>query len=407
MYIGIICPPYPSHVTALSALGEALVTRGHRVAFLLPGQCRGHVSPPLELVQTDQASPLPRDVERMLARAASGGAQLYRVVKDMAAMTEALCQRLPALIRGAGIQALLVDQMEPAGGLVARRLGIPYVSVACALPLERDPALPPPFLGWPGDGSEKGIKRNQGGHRVSDVLMRPCTRVLARYGHAWRLPIGSFEQALSPLGSVCQLPAALDFTRHEPPVHLACTGPFRTLTRNAAERPAQPHIYASLGTLQGGRYRMFHRLALACARAGVSLEITHCDRLSAREVASLQRLGAEVHGRVNQKEAIERASVVVSHGGMNTVMDALAAGRPQLVLPIAFDQPGVGARVHQSGTGLRLSRHARPGALAQALERLMHEPAFTERAVAMGEAIRQAGGTRRACDLIEQWLDEK
>ncbi len=54
-----------------------------------------------------------------------------------------------------------------------------------------------------------------------------------------------------------------------------------------------------------------------------------------------------------------RCAAVVHHGGIGTVAQAMAAGVPQLIQPICFDQADNGARVTRLGVGLRLhARHA-------------------------------------------------
>jgi len=45
------------------------------------------------------------------------------------------------------------------------------------------------------------------------------------------------------------------------------------------------------------------------------------------------------------------ASVIVHHGGFGTCAEALRAGRPSLVTPIAFDQFDMAARVQDAGLG--------------------------------------------------------
>ena len=54
-----------------------------------------------------------------------------------------------------------------------------------------------------------------------------------------------------------------------------------------------PFVFASLGTLQGGRFSLFQRIARACRAEGVQLLIAHCDRLDAAQ-AEAQRLLADV-----------------------------------------------------------------------------------------------------------------
>ena len=60
-----------------------------------------------------------------------------------------VCRDAPDAIRRLKIDALLVDQMEPAGGAVADHLGIPFVTICNALAINRDPVAPPAFTPWP------------------------------------------------------------------------------------------------------------------------------------------------------------------------------------------------------------------------------------------------------------------
>src|SRR5215472_13871334 len=58
-----------------------------------------------------------------------------------------------------------------------------------------------------------------------------------------------------------------------------------------------------------------------------------------------------VVGYAPQLDLIQRAALTISHGGLNTVLESLACGVPMVVLPVTYDQPGVGARVEWSGVG--------------------------------------------------------
>lgn len=106
-----------------------------------------------------------------------------------------------------------------------------------------------------------------------------------------------------------------------------------------------------------------------------------------------------------QRAALARAAAVITHAGLNTVLDALEAGVPMLALPIAFDQPGVAARIEHAGVGLRLqSQLASPARIGHALQRLLNEGEFRQRAVRLGAEVREAGGAVRAAELIEAAL---
>jgi UDP:flavonoid glycosyltransferase YjiC (YdhE family) len=65
-------------------------------------------------------------------------------------------------------------------------------------------------------------------------------------------------------------------------------------------------------------------------------------------------LPANVHVEpwVPQEDVFGEASLVISHGGSGTVFGALAAGLPQVVLPLFADQFANGRRVEGAGAGL-------------------------------------------------------
>ena len=82
---------------------------------------------------------------------------------------------------------------------LARALGVPLVSVACAVPMDPEPGVPLPFLGWAHDTTAEGLRRNAGGERVADLLMIPQTRVIRRWAQTWGLgDLRRLQDCLSP-----------------------------------------------------------------------------------------------------------------------------------------------------------------------------------------------------------------
>jgi UDP:flavonoid glycosyltransferase YjiC (YdhE family) len=86
---------------------------------------------------------------------------------------------------------------------------------------------------------------------------------------------------------------------------------------------------------------------------------------------------------------LREAAAVVTHGGHGTVIRALAAGVPALVLPHGRDQADNAARVRSRGAGLQLKSSAPPRAIAAAVQRLLAEPGFREGAERLGETVRR------------------
>jgi MGT family glycosyltransferase len=204
---------------------------------------------------------------------------------------------------------------------------------------------------------------------------------------------------------VSQTVAGFDFPRRSPPPALHHVGPLRPSAEAEpplpfAVRDDRPFVFASLGTLQGWRYRIFRATAQACRALDVQLLVAHCGGLDERQAASL---GATwVTDFAQQRAVLARATLAVTHAGLNTALDALSFGVPMLAVPIAFDQPGVAARIVHAGVGERLGhRTLTAGKVGAALERLLSTPAYRERAKDLGGEIARSGGARRAADIIE------
>lgn len=97
-----------------------------------------------------------------------------------------------------------------------------------------------------------------------------------------------------------------------------------------------------------------------------------------------------------------RSACVVHQGGVGTTAQALRAGKPQVVMPFAFDQPDNAARISRLGAGVCIPRHRYSiDRAARLLNRVFTEPLFGERARLAGEQVRREEGLARACDTVE------
>ena len=424
-HFGVVAPAFYSHYSAMAALGAELVARGHRVTFLHQVDAGAHLQGlPLCFHALGAASHPAGSLAASVRRAANPGGPLglRRVIQDMARTTDMLCRELPPAIEALGIEFLLCDQMEAAGALVAEGMKLPFASVANALPVNREPGIPLPVMPFAYEDSERARHIYQGSTRVYDWLMTPHAEVIE--AHARRLGLGprrALHDCLSPLAQVSQTTETFDFPRRDLPAHFHHVGPLR-FSKGAASAagalakqamppvaPGRPFVFASLGTLQGGRYGLFRRIVRACRRLDVQLLVAHCGGLDTRQEQALRDAGADwVCAFAPQQEALARADAVISHAGSNTVMDAIAHRTPILALPIAFDQPGAAARIRHAGVGLTIAPHfATPGRIASRLQRLLDEPGFAQRMAPLAEDLARSGGTPRAADIIEVALGLK
>jgi len=104
-------------------------------------------------------------------------------------------------------------------------------------------------------------------------------------------------------------------------------------------------------------------------------------------------------------KVFRNAAVIVHQGGSGTTGQALRAGRPQLIVPFGWDQPDNAARVERLAAGIHLARNAYSvKAAVAALERLLQEKQFANRAAQVGEEVQAEDGLTSACNAIETLL---
>ena len=107
----------------------------------------------------------------------------------------------------------------------------------------------------------------------------------------------------------------------------------------------------------------------------------------------------EVVSSAPHSAVLEHAAAVVTHGGHGTVIKALAAGVPMVVLPHGRDQLDNAVRVSSRGAGVKLKKTATSAQIARAVSTVLADPAYRQSAAALGAVIRR--------DAVEQHADRR
>lgn len=409
MHFAMLCPPFTGHLNPMFAVGKALQARGHRSTFVV-------VPDLVRQVQTagfgaaavgSQSHPMGTllRLERRLANL-NGLRGLRETVRDMARMTDMLCSEGAIALRKLAPNAVVCDQLEAGGGLLARHLRLPHVSVANALMIDREPYVPPPFTSWGYARTAWARSRNVGGYRVSDWLMHDLSQVIARWSNVWRLRgLRTVEDCLSAT-QIGQLSPLLDFPRDDLPASFHYTGPLRVpqSDESAWQPPSTargPFAFVSLGSLQGGRFQLIAQITQACRDEGLTAVVAHAGRLSDAQAVALP--GAPiVEQYVAQRSVMACCDLVITHGGMNTVLDALSLGVPLVTVPLAMEQGAIAQRVSRAGAGVQMrSRLPSVRVLRKAISDALGRSLCSYYAADLATSLNTAGGATRAAQLIE------
>ncbi|MET0458499.1 MAG: glycosyltransferase [Ilumatobacteraceae bacterium] len=101
------------------------------------------------------------------------------------------------------------------------------------------------------------------------------------------------------------------------------------------------------------------------------------------------------------RQVLAEAAAIVTHGGHGTVVKALAAGVPLVVLPHGRDQADNAVRVSTRRAGVTLKRTARPAAIADAVRKVLDDPGYRDAAGRLGAAIRSDAAGSALVDELE------
>jgi len=171
-----------------------------------------------------------------------------------------------------------------------------------------------------------------------------------------------------------------------------------SVTGGQAPQPAV--VYVSLGTLFNADVTFYKNCFEAFRREDVRVIMSIGANVSE---ASLGPAPSNfiVQTYVQQLEVLRRASVFVTHGGMNSVSESLYHGVPVVVIPQMSEQEIVGRRVEELGAGLCLAKEeATAEKLRESVERLLAEDRFRQQAAVVRQSFQTAGGVARAADAI-------
>lgn len=241
---------------------------------------------------------------------------------------------------------------------------VAYCSVVPAPALLRSLAAPPRLTRW---GVETRLPRPflalgyRQVDRVIDALIAPAInrlrtqvglppieRVLDRWWASPDLTLGLFPEWFS-------VPAV------DLPPHMRCVGFPLADSGDLLPEASQRMVSQALAPLGGARPIVFAPgSAHAHARHFLTAAAEACRRLGspglllssvADQFPENLPPGVITARYLPFGELLKSARAIVHHGGIGTTSQALAAGLPQVVVPMAFDQFDNAARVHRLGCG--------------------------------------------------------
>ena len=274
--------------------------------------------------------------------------------------------RLADEVAGLAPALIVHDTYAIVGPVVARRLGVPYVTVS------PNHALVP----------SRAVAALRGDPRVA--TSPECWAAVARLRDAYGL-IGanpfSYVETISPFLNLYAEPPEflLERDRAIPdPIDffssLMARSPDRPLKPVFSQPPRRLRIYVSFGTVVWWYFAAAAQAALnviarTCAGRDVDVVISlggHALEPAARR--ALEYSNVRVLDYADQRDVLDQADVFITHHGLNSTHEAIFHGVPMLSYPFFGDQPALAGRCHGLGLAVPLGNGPRGALDADALD---------------------------------------
>ncbi|WP_157756915.1 macrolide family glycosyltransferase [Plantactinospora sp. KBS50] len=378
--------PDPGRLSPHLAIGKELVRRGHSVKFVT-------VEPMAALVGSYGVEPLvygsaygsiPVHEEKEMSAEA---AMLALSVDDSAAMIDAV----EAAYGDERPDLIAYDVASgTAGRVLARKWGLPAAQLYADFAQNDEFAYTQPF---DDDGVALGEPLSPAGWAARSEL-KPWVDRTERLLTAHGLTDVTFAELLEVVQefNLVYVPKALQ------PAADSFDDRFRFVGPCVGEQPARDDWQPPADGLPVVLVPSAPQGAdLARAFVGAPVHVVLTPGPGA-DPASLSELppNVEVHASLPQG-VLRHAAVVVSQGDVGNVTEALAAGRPVVVVPPALPARITGFQLAKLGLG----RLAAPDGLRDAVLDLIGDRAVAERLAWMRGEIEAAGGVPRAADELE------
>jgi UDP:flavonoid glycosyltransferase YjiC (YdhE family) len=353
----------------LLGAASVLARRGHEVTFLASERTRGAVERlgfPVtayrRTAEPDTRIPFEQQAERIMATAA--GLDVARDARDV------LDRVRPDLA--------IVDCMLPAALAAARATGTPAVSLVH-------------FFYGP---ARTAMVRDGGGFTTD---LRALTTTHEALGLApIRDGLAAWEEVELLLVTA---PRWLDLDA-DAPEHVVHAGPLDVRTQPGAAGSGQRVLLTFSTTVMEGQSALVNRVCAAVAGMDVRAVLTLGPALErdALEVPD----GIEVLASSDHDRLLPACAAVVGHGGLGTVLRALAHGVPQLLLPLGRDQLFNASRIEELDAGIALPPDAPTEQIRGALGTLLADPRFAAAARRAAARIAADEPDQTAAEALER-----
>ena len=180
---------------------------------------------------------------------------------------------------------------------------------------------------------------------------------------------------------------------------------------NLDDEVEKPLIYCSLGTLNSQWCKnpeAFFKMLIDVftIKKEYELFLSVGPDINPEKFTSLPD-NVKVFKLVPQLDILERASLMITHGGINSINECVFLGVPMIVYPLSneIDQPGNAARVEYHGIGIKgkIGKETTAG-LINKIDKVLSDPSFKINITKMQSIYNSYGDVSKTLNIIESYI---
>lgn len=180
--------------------------------------------------------------------------------------------------------------------------------------------------------------------------------------------------------------------------HYLFVGPSVFSEEVPQKNPDRPLIYVSMGTVINERPDFYRNCIAAVKSLNADLIISYGRQMDPSLLGELPD-NVKAYPYVNQLEVLAKASVFITHCGMNSVSESLYMATPMVLYPQTGEQKAVARRVAELEAGIPLTEDTTEGIL-KALQEILSGDSFAKAARECHDDFRSCPGTDGAAEFI-------
>ena len=165
----------------------------------------------------------------------------------------------------------------------------------------------------------------------------------------------------------------------------------------------RPLLYISLGTVFNTDPRFYAACFDAFANSDWQVVLSIGTNIDPSSLGQMPN-NFVISPHLPQLEILQNADMFITHGGMNSTMEAIYYGVPMVVVPQQPEQAMTAARVAELGLGISLEpEQVSASTIREAVNTVSSDVSYRSRVAEMQKAARDAGGYMRAADAVQQF----